>query len=65
MSKISKEEFISPLNNFSKDINYDLDIWIEQLKNCYLLQECQLKNLCEKVKNNKYYNIYLYREKKY
>ncbi len=65
MSKISKEEFISPLNNFSKDINNDLDIWIEQLKNCYLLQECQLKNLCENVKNNKYYNIYLYREKKY
>lgn len=51
MSKISKEEYLSHLKKFSKDINYDLDIWIEQLKNCYLLQECQLKNLCEKVKN--------------
>lgn len=51
MSKISKEEFLSNFIKFSKDINYDLDIWIEKLKNCYLLQECQLKNLCEKVKN--------------
>ena len=28
---------------------YDLDIWIEQLKNCYILEESIVKILCEKV----------------
>ena len=37
MSKLSKTE-----------IN-DLDSWIEQLKGCQPLQECQVKILCEKV----------------
>ena len=36
---------------------FDLDIWIEQLKNCYLLDECQVKILCEKVNNSKKYLI--------
>ena len=27
----------------------DLEICIEQLKQCLLLEECQIKNLCEKV----------------
>ena len=66
MSKLTKKEFLSHPKTFSKDINYDIDIWIEQVKNCYLLEECQIKNLCEKVKKIIiYYNIYLYREKKY
>ncbi len=29
--------------------NNDLDIWIEQLKNCYILEESIVKILCEKV----------------
>ena len=41
MSKLSKTE-----------IN-DLDNWIEQLKECQPLQECQVKILCEKVIKNK------------
>ena len=28
----------------------DLDKWIEQLKDCQPLEECQVKILCEKVK---------------
>ena len=40
MSKLSKTE-----------IN-DLDNWIEQLKECQPLQECQVKILCEKVIKN-------------
>ena len=28
----------------------ELDNWIEQLKNCRLLKESQVKNLCEKAK---------------
>ena len=28
----------------------DLDIWIEQLKYCLPLEECHVKNICEKVK---------------
>ena len=28
--------------------NNDLDIWIEQLKNCYILEESIVKILCEK-----------------
>ena len=27
----------------------DLDKWIEQLKECQRLEECQVKTLCEKV----------------
>jgi glutamate synthase domain-containing protein 2 len=37
MSKISKTEIA------------DLDKWIEQLKECQPLEECQVKILCEKV----------------
>ena len=40
MSKLSKTEIA------------DLDKWIEQLKECQPLQECQVKILCEKVKKN-------------
>ena len=40
MSKLSKTEIS------------DLDKWIEQLKECQPLEECQVKVLCEKVKNN-------------
>ncbi len=51
MSKLSKSEIA------------DLDKWIEQLKECQPLEECQVKTLCEKV--NKKYNIYLFfRQKK-
>jgi hypothetical protein len=42
MSKLSKREAI------------DIDLWIEQLKNCQPLEENHLKFLCEKVNNNKY-----------
>ena len=59
MPKLLKEINQSQFKNFSKDINYDIDIWIEQLKNCYLLQECQLKDLCKKVKYY-IYSIYIY-----
>jgi len=38
MSKLSKTEIA------------DLDKWIEQLKQCQPLEECQVKILCEKVK---------------
>ena len=38
---------MSKLSN--TEIN-DLDSWIEQLKGCQPLQECQVKILCEKVK---------------
>ena len=44
MSKLSKTE-----------IN-DLDKWIEQLKQCQPLEECQVKILCEKVINLIYKN---------
>ena len=37
MSKLSKGEIA------------DFDKWIEQLKNCQPLEECQVKILCEKV----------------
>ena len=40
MSKLSKTEIA------------DLDKWIEQLKECQPLEECQVKILCEKVKYN-------------
>ena len=43
MSKLTKTEIA------------DLDKWIEQLKECKPLEECQVKVLCEKVikrKNN-------------
>ena len=49
MSLSTKKEIPSHLKNISKDINYDVDIYIEQLKNCTPLQECQLKDLCQKV----------------
>ena len=39
----------------------DLDIYIEQLKLCLPLEECQIKNLCEKVIFlNLFYIHYLY-----
>ena len=57
MSKLTKNEIS------------DLDKWIEQLKECKPLEECQVKILCEKVIffNIFYiYYIYLnYRQKKY
>ena len=37
---------MSKLSNI--EIN-DLDKWIEQLKQCQPLEECQVKTLCEKV----------------
>ena len=49
MSKLSRTELS------------DLDQWIEQLKNCQPLEECQVKILCEKVNNkNIMLNINLY-----
>ena len=44
MSKLSKSEIA------------DLDKWIEQLKECQPLEECQVKILCEKVINLIYKN---------
>ena len=43
MSELSNREII------------DIDLYIEQLKNCQILSEIQIKNLCEKVINIKYY----------
>jgi hypothetical protein len=45
MSKLSKSEI------------EDLDKWIEQLKECQPLEECQVKTLCEKVILKKYNNF--------
>ena len=57
MSKLTKNEIS------------DLDKWIEQLKECKPLEECQVKILCEKVIFPTifyFYYIYLnYRQKKY
>ena len=50
MSNLSNSAIPSKFNKLAKDNNYNLEIYIEQLKNCYLLQECQLKILCQKVK---------------
>ena len=49
MSKLTKTEIS------------DLDKWIEQLKECKPLEECQVKVLCEKVfqKINIIFNIIL------
>jgi hypothetical protein len=47
MSKLSKTEIA------------DLDKWIEQLKECQPLEECQVKILCEKVNKRYFYNILL------
>ena len=33
----------------SKHQKIENDIWIEQLKNCYILEESKVKILCEKV----------------
>ena len=41
MSKLSRGEIA------------DLDKWIEQLKKCKPLEECQVKTLCQKVINTK------------
>ena len=43
MSELSNREII------------DIDLYIEQLKNCQILSENQIINLCEKVINMKYY----------
>ena len=48
MSKLSKSEIA------------DLDKWIEQLKDCQPLEECQVKILCEKVNKNNNYFIYFF-----
>ena len=45
MSKLTKTEIS------------DLDKWIEQLKECKPLEECQVKVLCEKVLQNFSYNL--------
>ena len=37
------------MSKLSKTDIADLDKWIEQLKNCQPLEECQVKILCEKV----------------
>ena len=49
MSKLTKTEVA------------DLDKWIEQLKECKPLEECQVKVLCEKVlqKTNIIFNFFL------
>ena len=49
MSKISEIVIPSQSNTYTKDDNYNLDIFIEQIKNVYPLNECQMKILCEKV----------------
>ena len=49
MSKLTKNEIS------------DLDKWIEQLKECKPLEECQVKILCEKVIFlNSFYIHYIY-----
>ena len=49
MSKLTKNEIA------------DLDKWIEQLKECKPLEECQVKILCEKViLLNIFYIYYIY-----
>jgi len=53
MSKLTKTEIA------------DLDKWIEQLKECKPLEECQVKVLCEKVIFNQIYIFKKYRQKKY
>ena len=55
MSKLSRTEIA------------DLDKWIEQLKECQPLEECQVKILCEKVNYNYFkFLLYLfYRQKKF
>ena len=53
MSKLSKTEIA------------DLDKWIEQLKECQPLEECQVKILCEKVITNILLINDFYRLKKY
>ena len=45
MSKLSRTEIS------------DLDKWIEQLKQCQPLEECQVKILCEKVTNKIFFTI--------
>ena len=37
------------MSQLSKSEIEDLDKWIEQLKECQPLEECQVKILCEKV----------------
>ena len=37
------------MSNLTKTEVADLDKWIEQLKECKPLEECQVKVLCEKV----------------
>ena len=49
MSKLSEIVITSQSNIYSKDDNYNLDIFIDQIKNDYPLNECQLKIICEKV----------------
>ena len=38
------------MSTLSKTEIADLDKWIEQLKECQPLEECQVKTLCEKAK---------------
>ena len=46
MSKLSRTEIS------------DLDKWIEQLKQCQPLEECQVKILCEKVTIKNFFTLY-------
>lgn len=53
MSKILEIVIPSQSNTYTKDDNYNLGLFIEQIKNGYPLNECQLKILCEKVISSK------------
>ena len=53
------------MSNLSKHEIGDLDKWIEQLKNCQPLEECQVKILCEKVINKIKNRYNYYRRKKF
>ena len=56
---LNKNKIFIDINNMSKlskgEIS-DLDKWIEQLKNCEPLEECQVKTLCDKVNNKNIFN---------
>ncbi len=53
MSKLSEIVIPYESNTYTKIDNYNLEIFIEQIKNGYPLNECQLKILCEKVISSK------------
>ena len=56
---LNKNKIFIDINNMSKLSKgeiADLDKWIEQLKNCEPLEECQVKTLCDKVNNKNIFN---------